>query len=47
VKYLEENAASAEIKLTAEDLAEIEKISPKGVVYGERYGEMGMKFVNL
>jgi hypothetical protein len=33
--------------LTAEDLAEIEKISPKGVVAGERYGEMGMKFVNL
>ena len=47
VKYLEENAASAEIKLTAEDLAEIEKISPKGIASGERYGEMGMKFVNL
>ncbi len=47
VKYLEENAASPEIKLTAEDLAIIEKISPKGVVSGERYGEMGMKFVNL
>ncbi len=47
VKYLEENAAASEVKLTAEDLAEIEKISPKGVASGERYGEMGMKFVNL
>ncbi len=47
VKYLEENAASTEIKLSVEDLAAIEKISPKGMVSGERYGEMGMKFVNL
>jgi aryl-alcohol dehydrogenase-like predicted oxidoreductase len=47
VKYLEENAAASEVKLTAEDLEIIEKISPKGVASGERYGEMGMKFVNL
>ena len=47
VKYLEENAAASDIKLTAEDLAIIEKISPQGVASGERYGEMGMSFVNL
>lgn len=46
VKYLEENAASTNVKLTIEDLAEIDKISPKGVASGERYGEMGMKLVN-
>lgn len=47
VRYLEENAASTDIKLTAEDLIEIDKIFPKGVASGERYGEKGMSFVNL
>jgi aryl-alcohol dehydrogenase-like predicted oxidoreductase len=47
VKYIEENAAAADLQLTAEDLATIEQISPKGTAAGERYGEMGMKFVNL
>lgn len=47
VKYLEENVASTAVKLTAEDLSLIEKISPKGIVSGERYGEIGMRFVNL
>lgn len=47
VKYLEENAAAATVHLTAEDLADLEKISPQSAVAGERYGEMGMKMVNL
>ncbi len=47
VKYLEENAAAATVRLTAEDLADLEKISPQSAVAGERYGEMGMKMVNL
>jgi aryl-alcohol dehydrogenase-like predicted oxidoreductase len=47
VKYLEENAAAAEVVLTSEDLEAIEKIAPKGVAAGERYSEMAMKFVNL
>ena len=47
VKYLEENAAAADVILTAQDLADIETISPKGEVAGNRYGDAGMKFVNL
>jgi aryl-alcohol dehydrogenase-like predicted oxidoreductase len=47
VKYIEENAAATDVQLSAEDLATIEQISPKGTAAGERYGEMGMKFVNL
>ena len=46
VKYLEENAASANIHLSAEDLAEIDKISPKDAVSGERYSPAAMQFVN-
>lgn len=37
IKYLEENAASAAIALTPEDLTRIEKVSPKNEVYGTRY----------
>jgi aryl-alcohol dehydrogenase-like predicted oxidoreductase len=47
VKYLEENAAAAAIHLTAAELADIVSISPQNAVAGERYGEMGMKMVNL
>ena len=47
VKYLEENAAAADIRLTKADLVEIEKVSPKGEVAGERYGEGGMRLVNV
>jgi aryl-alcohol dehydrogenase-like predicted oxidoreductase len=46
-KYLEENVASLEIKLTADDLAEIDAIAPKGVVVGDRYDAAGMTFINL
>jgi aryl-alcohol dehydrogenase-like predicted oxidoreductase len=47
IKYLEENAAATDVHLTAEDLAAIEAISPKGAAVGERYGATGMAFVNL
>lgn len=46
-KYLEENAAAAQIRLTAEDLARIEKVAPHGVAAGQRYPEEGMRRVNL
>ncbi len=39
-KYLEENVAAADITLTAEDLAKIEAVAPKGVAAGERYADM-------
>jgi hypothetical protein len=32
---------------TSEDLEAIEKIALKGIAAGERYSEMGIKFVNL
>jgi aryl-alcohol dehydrogenase-like predicted oxidoreductase len=46
-KYLEENVASLEIRLTAADLAEIEAVAPKGTVVGDRYDVAGMSFLNL
>ncbi|MDQ3942766.1 MAG: aldo/keto reductase, partial [Actinomycetota bacterium] len=46
-KYLEENAAAADITLTDEDLARIEEAMPKGSVAGERYAEQQMRAVNL
>ncbi|AIQ55706.1 aldo/keto reductase [Paenibacillus borealis] len=37
IKYLEENANSTTIELNSEDLARIEKVSPKSGVHGTRY----------
>src|SRR5919199_8003 len=45
-KYLEENAAAADIVLTDEDLARIEEAMPKGSAVGERYAEQQMRAVN-
>jgi aryl-alcohol dehydrogenase-like predicted oxidoreductase len=39
-KYLEENAAAAEIDLTDEDLGRIDEAAPKGVAAGDRYPDM-------
>jgi len=44
-KYLEDNAAAADVELTDEDLARIEQELPE--VSGERYDEVGMATVNL
>jgi aryl-alcohol dehydrogenase-like predicted oxidoreductase len=40
VRYLEENAAAAEVELSEEDLARIEEAFPKGATSGERYPDM-------
>ncbi len=40
VRYLEENAAAAEIVLSAEDLATIEAAVPAEAVMGDRYADM-------
>jgi len=45
-KYLEENVAAIELKLTAEDLNHIDEIVPVGAVAGERYNAEMMKAVN-
>jgi aryl-alcohol dehydrogenase-like predicted oxidoreductase len=44
-KYLEENAAAADVELTEDDLARIDAELPE--VSGERYEEQGMAAVNL
>jgi aryl-alcohol dehydrogenase-like predicted oxidoreductase len=45
-KYLEENVAAIDVKLTKEDLRRIEEIFPTGAAAGERYPEHMMKIVN-
>jgi aryl-alcohol dehydrogenase-like predicted oxidoreductase len=42
VKYLEENAAAAEIRLTPLQLARINEVAPRGAAAGERYGDMSL-----
>jgi aryl-alcohol dehydrogenase-like predicted oxidoreductase len=39
IRTLEENAAAADLVLTAEDLARIEAVFPKGAAFGHRYAE--------
>lgn len=46
-QYLEENAAASEIELTANDLANIEELAPKGVASGTRYPEEMMRFIDM
>jgi aryl-alcohol dehydrogenase-like predicted oxidoreductase len=46
-EHLEENLAGLDVALTADDLARINEIAPKGVAAGDRYPEMAMKVVNL
>lgn len=45
--YLEENAAASGIEVTAEDLARIDRLAPKGVAAGMRYPEAMMRFVDM
>ena len=40
VKYLEENAASVDVTLTADDLEALERAVPRDAVVGARYGDM-------
>ena len=42
----QENAAAAEIQLTAEELREIDALLPPGIAAGTRYAEGGMRAVN-
>jgi aryl-alcohol dehydrogenase-like predicted oxidoreductase len=44
-KYLEENVASADLKLSAQDLRRIEEVFPRDAVAGARYPEAMMKMV--
>ncbi len=40
VTYLEENVAASDVKLTTDDLAELENAVPRDAVAGDRYGDM-------
>jgi aryl-alcohol dehydrogenase-like predicted oxidoreductase len=44
--YLEQNAAAADLRLTEEDLAALEKAAPRDAVAGERYAADGMRGLN-
>jgi aryl-alcohol dehydrogenase-like predicted oxidoreductase len=44
--HLEQNLAALEVTLTAQDLARLDQVAPKGVAAGDRYPEGGMKAVN-
>jgi aryl-alcohol dehydrogenase-like predicted oxidoreductase len=46
IKYLEENAAAAKIKLSSEELKRINDAVPFGVTKGPRYAEQAMKALN-
>jgi aryl-alcohol dehydrogenase-like predicted oxidoreductase len=46
-KYLEENVAASEIELSAEDLARLDELTPRGAASGDRYPEAMMKYVNM
>jgi aryl-alcohol dehydrogenase-like predicted oxidoreductase len=40
VRYLEENVGAAEVELSGDDLAALERAVPRDAVAGERYGDM-------
>ena len=46
LRTLEENVAAVDVELSAEDLARIEAVFPKGAAAGTRYPEAGMATVN-
>jgi len=41
-KYLEQNLAASDIRLTPDDLARIDQVAPKGIAAGPRYAEAAM-----
>jgi aryl-alcohol dehydrogenase-like predicted oxidoreductase len=45
-KYLEENAAAAEISLTPAEVAELEAAVPAGEIVGDRYAPAGLKSID-
>ena len=47
VKYVEQNIASTNVGLTAEDLNRLEEIIPLSLNTGDRYDAQSMKAVNL
>src|SRR5688500_520131 len=46
IKYLEENAGAVDVRLTEQDLAEIDQVLPRGATAGDRYPEFAMRAVD-
>jgi aryl-alcohol dehydrogenase-like predicted oxidoreductase len=46
-KYVDENVAAADLKLTARQVARLNEAMPPGAATGDRYVEAGMRSVNL
>ena len=46
IKYLEENAAAADVTLSKDDLAALDKAAPIGAAAGDRYQPQGMASLN-
>ena len=46
IKYLEENAAAVNVKLSKQDMVEIEDVMPSEAIAGARYPEQAMRGVN-
>jgi aryl-alcohol dehydrogenase-like predicted oxidoreductase len=45
-KYLEENVAALDVRLTPDDLRRIDEFAPKGVASGRRYPQALMGSIN-
>jgi aryl-alcohol dehydrogenase-like predicted oxidoreductase len=45
-QYLEENVGALDIRLTSEELTEIDSLIPAGAAAGSRYSEPGMRAIN-
>ena len=45
-KYVEENAGALDVRLSAEDLARIDRAVPRGAASGLRYPEAAMAALN-
>jgi aryl-alcohol dehydrogenase-like predicted oxidoreductase len=45
-RYLEENVAALDVRLTREELTEIDSLLPPGAAAGPRYTEQGMRTIN-
>lgn len=46
IQYLDDNLAAADVRLTPDELAEIDAILPSGAASGDRYPERGMQAID-
>jgi aryl-alcohol dehydrogenase-like predicted oxidoreductase len=46
VKYLDDNLGAVNVRLTADDLAQIDAILPAGVAAGSRYSDLAMQVID-